>query len=151
MKVHDQMPELNGATQWLNGEWTTADLLGEKPSVIHFWSVSCHLCKKDMPEVNQFRDDYSNRLNMVAVHMPRYKADLNIEVIKKAVEEQGIIQSIFIDSEHILTQAFENQYVPSYYVFDKDGVLRHFQAGSGKVEILKKRVNHILDEMVKVK
>ncbi|GKU82326.1 TlpA disulfide reductase family protein [Niallia sp. NCCP-28] len=151
MKVRDQMPELNGATQWLNGEWTRADLLGEKPTVIHFWSVSCHLCKKDMPEVNQFRDEYSGRLNMIAVHMPRYKADLNTVVIEKEMEEQGIIQPIFIDSEHILTQAFENQYVPSYYVFDKDGVLRYFQAGSGKIETLKKRVNHILDEMMKVK
>ncbi len=28
-------------------------LIGEKPTLIHFWSVSCHLCKEAMPQVNE--------------------------------------------------------------------------------------------------
>jgi len=153
MKVREQMPELNGAAQWLNGKWTKADLVGEKPSIVHFWSLNCHLCKSAMPQLNQFRDKYSGKFNMLAVHIPRYKTDLDIEAIKKAAEEQGITQPIFIDSEHILAQSFENEYVPSYYVFDKDGILRHYQAGSGsgKMEMLERRVKHILDEMLAVK
>ncbi|EIJ81672.1 YkuV [Bacillus methanolicus PB1] len=146
MKLREPMPELNGATAWLNGEVTREQLIGEKPTLIHFWSISCHLCKEAMPQVNQFRDEYKDKLNVVAVHMPRSENDLDIEDIKKVAAEHGITQPIFIDSEHKLADAFENQYVPAYYVFDKDGNLRHYQAGGSGMKMLEKRVNRVLSE-----
>ncbi|MBY0120877.1 TlpA disulfide reductase family protein [Bacillus sp. S/N-304-OC-R1] len=149
MKLREQMPELTGATEWLNGEVTKEQLVGEKPTLIHFWSVSCHLCKEAMPQVNKFRDDYKDQLNVVAVHMPRSEDDLDIELIKKVAAEHEITQPIYVDSEHKLNEAFENQYVPAYYVFDKDGSLRHFQAGGSGMKMLEKRVNRVLDEMNK--
>lgn len=149
MKLREQMPELAGATEWLNGEVTKEQLIGEKPTLIHFWSVSCHLCKEAMPQVNEFRDQYKDQLNVVAVHMPRSEDDLDLEVIKKTAEEHDISQPIFVDSEHKLTEAFDNQYVPAYYVFDRDGNLRHFQAGGSGMKMLEKRVNRVLDEMKK--
>ncbi|MHA7135956.1 TlpA family protein disulfide reductase [Rossellomorea arthrocnemi] len=149
MKLREPMPELNGATEWLNGEVKKGDLVGEKPTLIHFWSISCHLCKEAMPQVNEFRDQYSDKLNVMAVHMPRSEDDLNLDEIKKVAAEHDITQPIFVDSEHKLTDAFENQYVPAYYVFDKDGNLRHFQAGGSGMKMLEKRVNRVLDEMEK--
>lgn len=138
------MPALDGATEWLNGEVTRGDLVGSKPTLIHFWSVSCGLCKEAMPNVNEFRDTYKDQLNVVAVHMPRSEKDLDLEEIKKVAAEHGIDQPIFVDSEHKLTDAFENEYVPSYYVFDEEGQLRHFQAGGGGMKMLTKRVNRVL-------
>lgn len=146
MKLREPMPELAGATEWVNGEVSKEQLIGEKPTLIHFWSVSCHLCKEAMPQVNQFRDDYKDKLNVVAVHMPRSEEDINIDLVKKVANEHGISQPIFVDSEHTLTEAFENQYVPAYYVFDKDGQLRHFQAGGSGMKMIEKRVNRVLDE-----
>ena len=43
MKLREQMPELAGAVEWFNGELSKEELVGEKPTLIHFWSVSCHL------------------------------------------------------------------------------------------------------------
>lgn len=144
MKLRTPMPELSGATEWINTTLTKADLVGVKPTLFHFWSISCGLCKEAMPNVNQFRDDFKDQLNVVAVHMPRSEKDLDIEEIKKIAAEHGITQSIFIDSEHKLADAFENEYVPAYYVFDSEGQLRHFQAGGGGMKMLTKRVNRVL-------
>ena len=149
MKLRQQMPELEGATAWLNGETSKSELVGEKPTLIHFWSVSCHMCKEAMPDVNSFRDKYKDELNVVAVHMPRSEDDVDLENIKAVAAEHDITQSIFVDSELKLNDAFENQYVPAYYVFDKDGQLRHFQAGGSGMKMLEKRVNRVLDEMKK--
>lgn len=147
MKLRSEMPELEGETAWLNGEVSKSDLVGEKPTLIHFWSISCHLCKEAMPEVNNFRDKYKDELNVVAVHMPRSEKDLDLNDIKEVAAEHGITQPIFVDSKMKLTDAFENQYVPAYYVFDKDGKLRHFQAGGSGMKMLEKRVNRVLDEV----
>ena len=149
MKLRQQMPELQGATAWLNGETSKSELVGEKPTLIHFWSVSCHMCKEAMPDVNNFRDQYKDELNVVAVHMPRSEDDVDLDQIKKVAAEHDITQPIFVDSELKLNDAFENQYVPAYYVFDKDGQLRHFQAGGSGMKMLEKRVNRVLDEMKK--
>ena len=145
MKLRDQMPELNGATTWYNSDpINKSDLIGNKPTLIHFWSVSCELCKKAMPNINQFRDDYKDELNVIAVHMPRSEKDLDLDQIKEVAAAHDITQPIFVDSDHTLTDAFENQYVPAYYVFDTEGQLRHFQAGDGGMKMLTKRVNRVL-------
>ncbi|MCR2820889.1 TlpA family protein disulfide reductase [Lederbergia panacisoli] len=149
MKLREPMPELAGATEWLNGQVTKDELIGEKPTLFHFWSISCHLCKEAMPQVNQFRDDFNDKLNVVAVHMPRSENDLNLEEIKKVAAEHGITQPIFVDSELKFADSLENQYVPAYYVFDKEGKLRHFQAGGGGMKMLEKRVNRVLNEVEK--
>ncbi len=149
MRLREPMPELTGATEWLNGQVTKEDLVGEKPTIFHFWSVSCHLCKEAMPQVNQFRDDFKDKLNVVAVHIPRSEDDLDIEEIKKVAAEHSMTQSIFIDSELKLTDAMTNEHVPAYYVFDKEGNLRHFQAGGGGMKMLEKRVNRVLGEVEK--
>jgi len=146
MKLRDQMPELDGEKAWLNGEVSKAELVGEKPTLIHFWSISCGLCKEAMPQVNEFRDQYQDKLNVIAVHMPRSENDLDLDEIKQVAEQHNITQPIFVDSELKLNDKFENQYVPAYYVFDKEGKLRHFQAGGSGMKMLTKRVNRVLEE-----
>jgi thiol-disulfide isomerase/thioredoxin len=149
MRLRSDMPELSGATEWINGEVSKNDLVGDKPTLIHFWSVSCGLCKEAMPSINQFRDDYKDELNVIAVHMPRSEKDLDISQIKEVAEEHDITQPIFVDNDHALTDAFENEYVPAYYVFDAEGKLRHYQAGGDGMKMLTKRVNRVLGKETK--
>lgn len=151
MKLREQMPELTGAAEWFNGKVSKDELVGEKPTLLHFWSVSCHLCKEAMPEINSLRDEYKDDLNVVAVHMPRSEEDTDLEQIQKVAQEHEITQPIFVDNEFKLTDVFENKYVPAYYVFDKEGKLRHFQAGGSGMAMLKKRLNRVLEEADKSK
>ncbi len=144
------MPELEGATEWYNSSpIEKEDLLGNKPTLIHFWSVSCGLCKEAMPKVNEFRDEYQDELNVIAVHMPRSEKDLDLDQVQEVANEHDITQPIFVDNEHKLTDAFDNKYVPAYYVFDEEGKLRHFQAGGGGMKMLRKRVNRVLGKPTK--
>ncbi|CAM3760046.1 TlpA family protein disulfide reductase [Mesobacillus thioparans] len=147
MRLRQPMPEISGATEWLNGEVSREQLVGKKPALIHFWSISCHLCKVAMPMVNELRDTYEDKLNVMAVHMPRSEHDMKMDEIKQAAAEHQISQPIFIDDELKLTDAFENQYVPAYYLFDKNGLLRHFQAGGSGMKMLEKRLVRLIDEI----
>jgi thiol-disulfide isomerase/thioredoxin len=141
------MPELSDAKEWLNGEVSREDLVGENPTLVHFWSISCHLCKKVMPQINDFRDKYKGKLNVMAVHMPRSEEDLNLEEIQHVATEHEMTHPIYVDRlEHLLTNRFENQYVPAYYLFDKEGMLRHFLIGGGGMNMLEKRIIRLLNE-----
>jgi thiol-disulfide isomerase/thioredoxin len=146
MKIRTPMPELHGATEWLNGVRTRADLVGERPTLIHFWSVSCRFCKDMMPHVSAIRDKYRDRLNVIAVHMPRSREDTDPLKVRESAAVHGITEPVFVDGRNKLTGAFRNQYVPAYYVFDKSGRLRHYQAGEGGMPMLEKRIDRLLAE-----
>lgn len=147
MKLREQMPELNGATTWLNGRYEKADLIGKKPTLIHFWSISCRLCKEEMHYMNYFRDIYKDRLSIIAVHMPRSEDDKNLQQVKEIAAEHSMKQPIFIDDDLKLTDAFGNQFVPAYYLFDRQGSLRHFQTDRSGMNMLKKRIDRLLNEI----
>jgi thiol-disulfide isomerase/thioredoxin len=105
------------------------------------------MCKDAMPVINQFRDKYKDDLNVVAVHIPRSKADEDLNLIESSAKAHDIKQPIFVDNALKLRDAFGNEQVPAYYVFDKDGQLRHFQAGGSGMKMLEKRIIRLLDEM----
>lgn len=140
LKLWSPMPAIEGATAWLNGEMKKEDL----PTFVHFWSVSCELCKKAMPHVNDLRERYRGKLNVLAVHMPRTEIDKDLEEIKKVAAKHGITHPIFVDNERQLIALFKNKYVPAYYVFDRDGFLRHYQAGNSGMTFLLKRVSRVI-------
>ncbi len=100
-----------------------------------------------MPQINHLREQYQDKINIIAVHMPRSDKDLNIEEIKRIAKEHNIEQPILVDHDRKLTEAFDNKYVPAYYLFDKDGKLRHYQAGGSGVQMLEKRLNRLLQEI----
>ena len=150
VKLYTQLPPFDGTSMWLNGEVTNDMLAAGKPTFIHFWSISCHLCKVAMPQINQFRAQYRDQLNVIAVHMPRSESDNDVGEIIKTAAEHEISQPIFIDQDRKLTEAYDNKYVPAYYLFDKDGKLRHYQAGGSSMNMLEKRLLRLLDEVEKV-
>jgi len=126
------MPTFDGATEWHNGDAAAveASAIGT-PTLVHFWSLSCGICKDNLPRVAELRDKHEGDLRVVAVHMPRYEADTNLDEVRAAIGTHGITEPCAIDNQHKLRDAFlnENGYVPAYYLFDAEGKLRSFAAG----------------------
>ncbi|GAA0446909.1 MAG: TlpA family protein disulfide reductase [Bacillota bacterium] len=145
MRLRDEMPELNGATNWLNSDSITKeDLIGSKPTFIHFWSVSCHLCKKAIPRINQLRDTYQGNLQVISVHIPRSISDKNMKKIKLVVANYGMHEPIIVDNNDEITDAFGLNYVPSFYLFDKSGILRFVQKGKSNTNMLEQRIQRLV-------
>lgn len=144
MRLREELPDFPGITEWVNGQVTKADLAGS-PVLVHFWSVSCHMCKESMPSVNEWRDKYAaNGLKVVGIHMPRSEKDTDIETIKQTIAEHNLTHPVAIDNEMKTVDAFQNEYVPAFYLFDENLQLRHFQAGEKGLNLVKKRLFRIL-------
>ena len=141
------MPSLEGATEWLTGsaEEVSRDANGH-PLLIHFWSVSCGMCKDNLPRVAEWRRQYRDQLRIVAVHMPRYPADMNIDAVRETAGKYGIVDPLAIDNEHKLRDAFQNEhgYVPAYYLFDAEHKLKSFAAGEYGVKVMAPALERML-------
>jgi hypothetical protein len=143
------MPALEGATQWFNG--TAIEAYSEKGQVtlIHFWSVSCGICKDNLERVAQWRDlRRSQGLRVIAVHMPRYESDTDINAVQDAIATYNITEACAVDNQGLLRQSFQNEqgYVPAYYLFDAEGKLRSFAAGERGLDMLSSALERVLSQ-----
>ncbi|HYG79054.1 MAG TPA: redoxin domain-containing protein [Pyrinomonadaceae bacterium] len=148
MRIGTEMPKLDGATEWFGGTQAHAEAEAEgHPTLVHFWSVSCGICKENMPRVAEWRDRRrAQGLRVIAVHMPRYEADTDVEAVREAVSLCNITEPCAVDNEHRLRDAFQNEhgYVPAYYLFDAQGKLKSFAAGERGLDMLTSAVERLL-------
>ncbi len=140
------MPSLDGISTWINGgEPSQADLAGH-PVLVHFWSLSCYICHNVAEVVSGWRDTYGPQgLKVIAVHQPRSPAELDVAVVTEdALGAMGLTQPCAIDNEHDLVGRFDNEFVPAYYVFDRDHQLVHRQAGDRGFDRLEAKIAEVL-------
>jgi thiol-disulfide isomerase/thioredoxin len=142
------MPSLEGATQWLNatGAHAAAEAKGH-PTLVHFWSMSCGICKENMPRVAEWRDAREkDGLRVIAVHMPRHESDTDAEAVREAVAMNNINEPCAIDNEHKLRDVFQNEhgYVPAYYLFDAEGKLKGFAAGERGLNMIAPTLERVM-------
>lgn len=150
MRIGTPMPSLEGATEWITGDAAQAtELVQGQPTLVHFWSVSCGMCKENLPTVAEWRDSKRERgLRVIGIHMPRYEADTNVATAREAVATYNMTEPIAVDNEHKLKDAFQNEhgYVPAYYLFDAEGKLKSFAAGEKGLTFLKSALDRMLPE-----
>ena len=148
MRIGTPLPSLDGATEWLAGSADEAlkDAEGQ-PLLIHFWSVSCGMCKENLPQVAEWREAYRDAgLKIIAIHMPRYPEDTNVDGVRETARKYQITDPLAIDNEHKLRDAFQNEpgYVPAYYLFDRDHKLKSFAAGEYGVKVIGPALERLL-------
>ena len=147
MHMNDPLPELDGATEWLNSEPLARDDCAGQPVLFHWWSISCHMCKGLMPGIIEWRERYDGQgLKLIGVHMPRSPAETDVEKVRAAAEELSLTHPQAIDNLHKLTQAFgnEHRFVPAFYLFDAEGHLRAYRAGEKAPAPIEEAIERVL-------
>lgn len=145
-KMDSPMPPLTGEElTWFNSAPINIEDLKGHTVVVHFWSISCGICKESLPDIYRWIDTYGPKgLKVVSVHMPRQESDTNIESVKECIDEYEIKQPVVVDNMHSITDAFENKFVPAYYVFDSDLKMRNFAAGEKAIKMTEPVLERLL-------
>lgn len=138
------LPSLAGAARWLHGEPDAASLQG-RATLVHFWAISCPICKDNLPTLRRWKEEYGPRgLQFIAVHMPRQESDTRADAVEAAVRELGLDEPVAVDDAHALGERFETGGLwPVYYLFDAEGRLKSRAAGAaglGMVEAALRRM-----------
>ncbi|HEY9867962.1 MAG TPA: redoxin domain-containing protein [Candidatus Obscuribacterales bacterium] len=145
LRMDSPMPSLEGGTDWFNSQPITTDSLRGQVVVVHFWAISCGICKESLPDIARWIEVYGPRgLKIIAVHMPRQESDTNVDAVKQCMQEYDLDWPCVVDNWHSITDAFENKFVPAFYVFDKELKLRHFQAGEKAIKMVEPVLERVL-------
>ncbi|MBV8636629.1 MAG: redoxin domain-containing protein [Candidatus Eremiobacteraeota bacterium] len=145
--MRSPLPSLEGATAWVNGEPKAEELRGF-PVVVSFWSQSCYICHETAEQFAQWRDRFANHgVAFIAVHQPRSEEELDVDAVTEdAKKEMRMTQPVAIDNTHTIVDRFENQFVPAFYVFNRNHQLRHFQAGGKGFERIEAAIERVMNE-----
>jgi methionine-S-sulfoxide reductase len=146
-KIEGDMPELAGATAWLNSKpLTRADLRG-KVVVLDFWTYSCINCLRALPYINAWYQHYKDSgLVIIGVHSPEFDFEKSTDNVRQAVQKFGIQYPVAIDSNMALWKAFNNRFWPAHYFVDAQGRIRGHHFGEGKYARSERTIRQLLAE-----
>jgi len=140
------MPELNGAVGWLNSRALTAESLRGKVVLVNFWTYSCINSLRELPYVKAWAAKYKDAgLVVIGVHAPEFGFEKDRANVKNAVFDLKVAYPISIDSNHLIWQAFRNEYWPADYFVDAKGRIRYHHFGEGEYE----KSEHIIQILLK--
>ena len=143
----EEMPELNGATAWLNSKpLLKKDLVG-KVVLIDFWTYSCINCLRSLPYIEAWAEKYKESgLVVIGVHTPEFAFEKNPANVEQAVRELKLTYPIAVDSDYSIWKSFHNEYWPAHYFIDATGKIRDHHFGEGDYAESEKTIQTLLKE-----
>jgi methionine-S-sulfoxide reductase len=146
-KVEGDMPELAGATDWLNSKPLTRASLRGKVVVLDFWTYSCINCLRALPYVNAWYQHYKDSgLVIIGVHSPEFEFEKSTANVREAVQKFDIQYPVAVDSNMALWKAFNNRFWPAHYFVDAQGRIRGHHFGEGKYARSERTIRQLLVE-----
>jgi cytochrome c biogenesis protein CcdA/thiol-disulfide isomerase/thioredoxin len=145
--VPQTLPDLSGATAWINSPPLSAESLRGKVVVIDFWTYSCINCLRSLPTIQAWNEKYKDSgLVVIGVHTPEFPFEKDEANVRKAVRELGIDYPVAMDNDYRLWRAFHNRFWPAHYFIDATGRVRFHHFGEGDYEQSEAWIRSLLEE-----
>jgi cytochrome c biogenesis protein CcdA/thiol-disulfide isomerase/thioredoxin len=145
--IEGKLPSLAGATTWLNSGPLTPEALRGKVVVFDFWTYSCINCLRSLPYVKAWYDKYKgNGLVIIGVHAPEFAFEKDLNNVRRAVHELGIVYPVALANDYSIWRGFNNQYWPAHYFIDAQGRIRAHHFGEGEYDRSETVIRQLLSE-----
>jgi thiol-disulfide isomerase/thioredoxin len=147
LPIEGELPDLGGATAWLNSEPLTPAGLRGKVVLVQFCTYSCVNWLRTLPYVRAWDERYrDDGLIVIGAHAPEFPFEHDVEKVRSALQAMGVDYPIAIDNDFAIWRAFGNQYWPALYVADAQGRLRDHHFGEGRYEGSERVIRQLLAE-----
>lgn len=141
VEVGSRAPELDART--LDGERLRMRDLRGKVVIVDFWATWCEPCKKSFPAYQKLSDKFAGKLRIVGISV-----DEEPDGIAAFAAETGVSFPLAWDSDQSVAAAYSPPTMPTSYVIDKNGIVRHVHDGyrPGDEATLEKHVAELVKE-----
>jgi cytochrome c biogenesis protein CcmG, thiol:disulfide interchange protein DsbE len=111
---------------------------------VDFWASWCGPCRKSFPWLNQMQQKYGAKgLKVIAINV-----DSDRELAVAFLKENKSNFTIGYDAAGELASAFEVQGMPSSFIIDRNGVIRHAHVGfrEKETDLLETQIQDLVTE-----
>jgi peroxiredoxin len=141
LDVGARMPEV-GLTDLATGKRIDRASLAGKVVVVDFWASWCAPCKQELPQLEAlYKRHKAAGLVVLAVNV-----DSDVGKAKALARELKLTFPIVHDAKHELADRFDPPRMPSSFIIDRKGLVRHVHAGfrSGDEAIFERELRALL-------
>jgi thiol-disulfide isomerase/thioredoxin len=139
------MPQLDGATEWLNAAPLSPEGLRGSVVLVNFWTLTCINWLRQEPYVRAWSQAYrDDGLVVIGAHTPEFSFEHETELVRRAAEEREIDYPVALDNDYRIWSAFDNHYWPALYFVDREGIVRDQYFGEGRYEESERVIQDLL-------
>ena len=120
-----------------------SDLRGQ-PLVINYWAGLCPPCRAEMPEFQEFRDEYEGRVTLVGVDLGQFLGLGSKEDAQKLLDDLGVSYAAGFTDDGGVVEAHRVLGLPTTIFVNADGALHRKWDGV----LNKAKLSEIADEML---
>ncbi|WP_437299887.1 TlpA family protein disulfide reductase [Sorangium sp. So ce426] len=137
-------PELAAEVVSGEGPSTLKDARG-KVVIVDFWATYCRPCRRSFPRYQELVDRFGGDLAVLAVSLDAPE-DVSTEQIAGFADEAGVRFKILWDKDQSAEKAYKPRRMPTAFVVDRDGVVRHVHAGyeDGETDKISREIEALL-------
>jgi cytochrome c biogenesis protein CcdA/thiol-disulfide isomerase/thioredoxin len=141
------LPDLSGATLWINSPPLTPASLRGKVVLVDFWTYSCINCLRTLPYIKAWNEKYKDSgLVIIGVHTPEFAFEKDEANVRKAVKDLGITYPVAMDNDYRIWRSLNNEYWPADYFVDGTGRIRFHHFGEGAYDESEQWIRTLLAE-----
>jgi thiol-disulfide isomerase/thioredoxin len=137
----DAAPNFSVPLLTADGELALSAYAG-KVVYLDFWASWCPPCLTSLPQIERLRGEFSaDRFQIVAINLDREPAKA-----RRFLSKVKIGYPSGIDSSGVIPERFELETMPTSFLIDGDGVIRHIHEGFRKsdMDVLRERIHALV-------
>ena len=141
------MPDLDGATGWLNSPPLSSKSLRGKVVLVNFWTYTCINSLRPFPYVKSWASKYHDAgFVVIGVHTPEFSFEHEPTNVENAVRSLKVTFPVAIDSKTRIWQSFNNEAWPAQYLIDAKGRIRYHHFGEEEYGEIELAIQELLKE-----
>lgn len=128
----------------LDGNNVTMSSLRGNVVIVDFWASWCEPCAEEMPVLERLYTTYRGQgLRVVGVSQDR-----TADNMRSFLNDHSVSFPIVHDASHAVAGRYEPPRMPTSYIVDRSGVVRHVHAGyrSGDARTMEREVRALLQQ-----
>jgi thiol-disulfide isomerase/thioredoxin len=138
-----------GIADWINSEPISIQetLDDNKVVLVDFWTYTCVNCLRTLPFLQDWYRKYSDHgLVIIGVHSPEFEFEKVLANVQQAVEQDGVVWPVALDSDMRTWQAFGNRFWPAKYLLTPSEGLVYSHFGEGQYVETEEEIRAALEE-----
>ena len=121
------LPEFTeqSSESWINSSPLKVEDLKGKVVLVDIWTYGCWNCYRSIPWLNSLEAKFGkDEFIIVGIHTPEFDHETEREKVVKKCEEFMVTHPVMMDNDFAYWKALRNRYWPTFYVVDKNGVVK---------------------------